>query len=230
MTKKPDTGTRRSEGGAGGVGGPSEPLPGSRGEARRQAFLDAARETFLEQGFARASVNEVVRRAGGSLTTLYQQFGDKEGLFKAVMDQRSQLFAAALDNITAAHMPLREGLQSIGVAYLTAMLRPEALAMYRVVMGEAIQFPEIAKSFVEFGPRRIVAAVGRFMAEQIELGAITVADPTRAAEVFCDMTRGSIHIQALTEPGFILTPEEIRDRVAVLVAIFIDGAGKQQPA
>ena len=39
--------------------------------ARRHAFLLAAREVFLEQGYEEASVNDVVRRAGGSLATLY---------------------------------------------------------------------------------------------------------------------------------------------------------------
>ena len=55
-----------------------------RGVARKQAFLQAAREVFLEHGYEAASVNEVVRRAGGSLATLYSQYGSKEGLFLAV--------------------------------------------------------------------------------------------------------------------------------------------------
>ena len=38
-----------------------------RGVARRQAFLQAAREVFLEQGYEAASVNDVVRLAGGQI-------------------------------------------------------------------------------------------------------------------------------------------------------------------
>ncbi|MBS0385347.1 MAG: helix-turn-helix transcriptional regulator, partial [Proteobacteria bacterium] len=45
-----------------------------RGVARRHAFLLSAREVFLEQGYEQASVNDVVRRAGGSFATLYAQF------------------------------------------------------------------------------------------------------------------------------------------------------------
>ena len=58
-----------------------------RGEARRRAFLDAAGKVFLAQGLGNASVNDVVRLAGGSLATLYQQFGSKEGLFLAMFEE-----------------------------------------------------------------------------------------------------------------------------------------------
>ncbi|MBU1289240.1 MAG: TetR/AcrR family transcriptional regulator, partial [Alphaproteobacteria bacterium] len=55
----------------------TEPL--SRGDKRRAAFIAAARQVFLEQGYEAASMSEIVLRAGGSLSTLYSQFGDKQG-------------------------------------------------------------------------------------------------------------------------------------------------------
>ena len=62
--------------------------PLSRGEKRRAAFIAAARQVFLEQGYEAASMSEIVLRAGGSLSTLYAQFGDKQGLFIAMLDAR----------------------------------------------------------------------------------------------------------------------------------------------
>ena len=57
----------------------------NRGELRRAAFLKAAEAVFLEYGYEASSMAEIVRRAGGSLSTLYLQFGDKEGLYRAVL-------------------------------------------------------------------------------------------------------------------------------------------------
>jgi len=37
-----------------------------RGELRRDALLDAARQIFLEKGYAGTSIDEVVQRTGGS--------------------------------------------------------------------------------------------------------------------------------------------------------------------
>jgi AcrR family transcriptional regulator len=44
---------------------------------------------FLSKGYAGASVNELVRCAGGSLATLYSKFGSEEGLFAAIMRRRA---------------------------------------------------------------------------------------------------------------------------------------------
>jgi AcrR family transcriptional regulator len=64
-----------------------EPEAG-RAELRRAAFLKAARDVFLEYGYEAANMAEIVKRAGGSLSTLYAQFGGKKGLFEAMIDAR----------------------------------------------------------------------------------------------------------------------------------------------
>ncbi|WP_029935257.1 TetR/AcrR family transcriptional regulator [Thiomicrospira pelophila] len=54
-----------------------------RGYERHERILEAAGEVFAEQGYAGASINEIVRRSGGSLGTVYKFFGNKLGLFEA---------------------------------------------------------------------------------------------------------------------------------------------------
>lgn len=52
----------------------------------RRTVLDAARDLFLERGYARTTVAEVARRAEVSVETVYKAFGNKAGLVKAVFD------------------------------------------------------------------------------------------------------------------------------------------------
>jgi AcrR family transcriptional regulator len=59
----------------------------SRSAATRQGFLEAARAVFGEQGFAEASVAEIVRQAGSSVGSMYHHFGGKNELFVALYDQ-----------------------------------------------------------------------------------------------------------------------------------------------
>ncbi|MBV9384480.1 MAG: TetR/AcrR family transcriptional regulator [Streptosporangiaceae bacterium] len=56
----------------------------SRTAETRRVLLRAAREVFTEQGFAKASVAEVVDRAGSSVGSLYHHFGGKTELFLAL--------------------------------------------------------------------------------------------------------------------------------------------------
>src|SRR3569623_540307 len=64
-----------------------------RGEQRRQALVEAALEVFLEHGYERASIEEVMRRVGGgSKASLYSYFGSKEGLFWEVLSLQCDRF------------------------------------------------------------------------------------------------------------------------------------------
>lgn len=50
-----------------------------RGE-RQEAILSAALECFTEQGFAATTVEEIRKRSGASIGSIYHHFGGKEGL------------------------------------------------------------------------------------------------------------------------------------------------------
>jgi AcrR family transcriptional regulator len=67
--------------------------PSESGEARirdpertRARILDAATEEFSMRGLAGARVDAIAQRAGANKRMLYHYFGNKEGLFLAVME------------------------------------------------------------------------------------------------------------------------------------------------
>lgn len=63
-------------------------------------MLTAAREVFAEQG-ADAQVDDVARRAGVGVGTVYRHFPNKEALLKAVLEQRmAELDARAEEALT----------------------------------------------------------------------------------------------------------------------------------
>src|SRR5262245_2359130 len=58
-----------------------------RTKQTQRALLDAAREVFAEQGFASASIADVVERSGSSVGSLYHHFGGKSELFLALWQE-----------------------------------------------------------------------------------------------------------------------------------------------
>ena len=69
---------------------------------RHEAILDAAETLFIEQGYDRTSLAEIVRRSGGSLATLYELFGNKQGLLHAIAIRwRDEMTAERTDPATA---------------------------------------------------------------------------------------------------------------------------------
>ncbi len=57
-----------------------------RGTATKNALLAAARDVFIQSGFAQANVTDVVARAGASVGSLYHHFNGKADLFTTLFD------------------------------------------------------------------------------------------------------------------------------------------------
>jgi AcrR family transcriptional regulator len=68
----------------------------------QRALLDAARDVFTKQGFAEASIADVVERAGSSVGSLYHHFGGKSELFLALWHEHQQAYEAAASAAVAA--------------------------------------------------------------------------------------------------------------------------------
>ena len=91
--------------------GPAARLPRGRAAAgswqwartaeTQRALLDAARAVFAEQGFADASIADVVERAGSSVGSLYHHFGGKSELFIALWQDYQQAQEAAASEAVA---------------------------------------------------------------------------------------------------------------------------------
>ena len=57
----------------------------ARGRERMKELLSCAIDTFIENGYERTSIDKIIRRSGGSRSTVYQCYGSKEGLFIAAL-------------------------------------------------------------------------------------------------------------------------------------------------
>ena len=69
-----------------------------RADARRNRarILDAARELFAERASPSVQIDDVARRAGVGVGTVYRHFPDKEALMGELVRERFELFNARL--------------------------------------------------------------------------------------------------------------------------------------
>ena len=196
----------------------------SRAELRRRAFLDAARDVFLEQGYEAANMSEIVRRAGGSLATLYAQFGDKEGIFLAVLERRMKEVTDALEVELQAHTPLKEGLRRIGEQFAGKLVQPQSLELYRLIVGLAKKFPDMAKNFTKLGPNKVRIAIAAYLQDRADAGEIPQSDDFEdLGSLFLDMVRSPLQSRALLDMSVRPTPEDVRASVERTVNIFLYG-------
>jgi AcrR family transcriptional regulator len=189
---------------------------------RRKTILAAARDVFLERGYANSSIDAVVERSGGSKATVYQLFGNKEGLLAALVAEGAEELAHLLDALPLDGT-LEESLRAFGRGYLNLVLRPERLGLFRLVVGESGRVPELGDVFYRSGPQSCGKGLTRFFAGVMARGLIRSTDPERIAYQFIHGLRGDLYMQVLLNPTRAPTQTEIDRHIDFVVRTFLDG-------
>jgi AcrR family transcriptional regulator len=92
-----------------------------RTDATRAALLQAARELFVQRGYADTSTPELCAAAGITRGALYHHFVDKRDLFRAVVAQEAQAVRERIEAAAAQDLAPRQALLAGSEAYLDAM-------------------------------------------------------------------------------------------------------------
>jgi TetR/AcrR family transcriptional repressor of mexJK operon len=188
--------------------------------AQRQALLQAASEVFLERGYANASIDAIVERAGGSKATVYALFGNKEGLLTALVAQSAESLAASVDALPA-DAPFEDSLRAIGRSYLRLILQPKRVALYRLVAGESGRCPYLGDIFYRTGPQAVTTRVAEFFRTAVARGQLEARDPEQLAHFFVHALRGDHHNRVLFNPTRMPTEQEIERHIDFVVRTFL---------
>lgn len=95
-----------------------------RRDETRAALIGAARDLFLEQGYAATGTPDVVARAGVTRGALYHHFADKQALFHAVVADEAAQIAAEIEAGSATSADAIGALRDGAAAYFAAMRAP----------------------------------------------------------------------------------------------------------
>ena len=145
---------------------------------------------FLERGFDGASVNEVVRIAGGSLSTLYAEFGTKEELFEAVLSRRAIAIFDQGPPAPAHRDDVAAELRALAGKMQARILSPDGLAIYRLAVSEAPRFAGLRKAVLKTGLRGFLTHLSAYFAQMAAAGRIRIENPLLAAEHFLCLVQG----------------------------------------
>lgn len=192
--------------------------PAGRLEQRRERILKEAEFLFLEHGYAGASVNEIVRRAGGSLATLYNEFGSKEHLFAEIMRQRAiDIFASETAQCPNSRT-LRAGLIALATQLLDRMLRDDSLALYRIAVSEAHRFVDLREAILEGSMPTFLERLGAIL---VELGVASTRGRIETAEEFITLVHGQLIFRAACGGGDAITTKHKAKHVERAVDAFL---------
>jgi len=183
----------------------------------KMRLIQAATDAFLEEGY-RASVDRIAARAGVAKQTLYNNFTNKEELFREV----GKLLA---DSIGMELCLTRDGLSltlyNFGIELRNRTLTDKGLAIYRSFHIEAARVPEMAAAIHGRVVARLTELVAGYLKRAMDSGEMRKDEPDFAAEMFLSMLVHSDRAKRLAGAPQ-LGPEEEQKRVKKIVATFLE--------
>ncbi len=182
---------------------------------------------FLAHGYEHTNVNELVRRTGGSMTTLYRYFGGKAGLFAAMMEEVREELLTPLTRLGSVRDAPEVFLARLGEASLRLAVSPDGIGFFRVLVAEAHKFPELQQAVGRaFG--QLTHHLSAYLDAQVESGVLELTDTHRAAAQFFEMAKGQAQLLAVMGIGPQMSDAEIQAQVAAAVQLFLRGCRRPQ--
>lgn len=184
-------------------------------ERRHEAILDAAEALFMEQGYDRTSLAEVVRRSGGSLATLYELFGNKQGLLHAIAIRwRDETMQGRVNHAATPSISPVETLMGFVRRELDLWQSPRTVALLRMLVSEGLRDRDFALQTYRDLHLPFIAEVSALFSEWAAAGQAAIDDPDAAAYLFLSTISGDMMLNRLfgVEDG-MLDEAQIRWRL-----------------
>jgi AcrR family transcriptional regulator len=189
----------------------------------RKIIYEAARHEFAANGFAATSTETVARRAGVSTKTLYRIVPNKAALFEGVVSDRLDSFLSDFSLHVAEGADIETGLNAALMAYADLALDPDVVALQRIILQEAGQFPDLAATFYRNGIARTAAALSSWLRLQVKRGLIDLDNVDEAAGFLIGMVGSAPQRAAIYGGAPLPTRARIRERVRKCVRLFLRG-------
>lgn len=165
---------------------------------KQRALLDGALRVFARDGYARASIDALAAESGVSSRTIYNHYGDKAALFRAViLDSAHRVAAHEIDQagrLLGRILDLEDDLVTFGLAWSTPDPVTEThFALVRHVRADAVHIdPATLDAWQQAGPLRVRGALAGHLRRHADAGLLEITDEMVAALHLVQLTSGCV--------------------------------------
>ena len=152
-------------------------------DERRQVLLQAALDTFYENGFTAARMDDIAARAGLSKGAIYLYFDSKDALFEGLVEtialprvEQIEALLGSAPSATAAihHMML----------FARALVEHSPMPrIMKVLVADSGRFPDAAQAYRKRVVERILGVIASVLERGREAGEFKIDDPALTARL-----------------------------------------------
>ena len=204
-----------------------------KGRKRYELIVKTALELFLKNGYDKTSLSDIVAISSGSLASIYTFFENKEGLFKAIIEQEIDELISEIDekiDLKISHS-LEEFLTKFATIIFSIICRKKKISLGRIMMSEGPKDGGLlGRAFLDQILNKIDLVLINFLERDEIKVKLNPKFPTKfVAKSFMQSVIGVYYYDALMlneEPK--LSKKEREEHVALCVELFLNGITKNK--
>jgi TetR/AcrR family transcriptional regulator len=202
---------------------PGRPVGGDA--AVRVALLDTARRLFLARGFAPVTIRQIAAAAGSSPATIHYHFGDKLGLYRAMLEVAIAQLAEALQRLADPARTEQVDIADV-IRLYTRMLTDNPWVPALIVQEVLAEGGRFREQFIENFAGRLAPLFAAIIRREQARGAIRAdLDPNLAALSAISLTVFPFVALPVTSRvlGVTVTGDAVDRLVAHTIRVLFDG-------
>ena len=172
-------------------------------KARRKEIQQAALALLVQHGYAATTMASVAKAAGASLETLYKWYGDKQGLFRAMVQANIEELRNELVMSAAAFRDPLAAVQEFGPQLIAVLTSEEVVALNRAAAADSSG--DLGRIIAEAGRGSVAPQLTNLFARAIE-----GEDPAQVTEVYLGLLLGDLQIRRVI--GRMPPPDAVEAR------------------
>ena len=185
---------------------------------RQQQIEQAAYALLEEKGYAGTSMQSIARKARASNETLYNWYGDKQGLFKALVTRNAAEVKTLLEAELSSGHDARATLVLLGPRLLALLLGNRAIALNRAAAADPTG--ELGATISKAGREAVMPLLEQVLEDARLKGQLTCARVDEAAALYLDLLVGDLQIRRVIGRVPAPTTEFCQERARLAASRF----------
>ncbi|MBX1886328.1 TetR/AcrR family transcriptional regulator [Campylobacter peloridis] len=198
--------------------------PLSKSQLRLEKIKQIALESFLKNGYEATNLKDIIKQTGGSFSSVYEHYKNKEGLFRAVLDDFTEKhFLRALKHMeNVENQKLEDFLYEFCLAYLEIFNDEKTIAIARIIFSQVYNEKTNLSEWFEEESERAVEFIlqKRFYQEK---NSNISSNSKFLSSTFCAMLRGDFFMQSVFKNKISMSKDEQIKHAEKIVKLFTQG-------
>ncbi len=194
-------------------------------DPKRYAIVQAATRLFLSNNYRSVSMDKIAQAAPVSKATLYNHFDSKNALLAAVVCELCGALLQTMTQSLSTADDVTQTLRKIAAAFVELLYSPDGLAIYRLVIAESHEFPELGQMVYDNGAKLAIMQLESYLQQLNDNKILSISNSRFAADGFFSLLKGDLHFKCLLGIHPPLNESEKTQLIESATTFYLRGIG-----